>query len=71
MFCGGENPCLKNPTYILAYIWKDWWPGEREDAGLGGISFGRLNILISLEWEGRREREIYGVTVWGKAVGVG
>ena len=30
LFSAGENPCLKNPTYILAYIWKDWWPGERE-----------------------------------------
>ena len=61
MFSVGENPCLKNPTYILAYIMEGLVAG-----GEGGISLGRLNILISLEWEGRRERRIYGVTCGGR-----
>ena len=63
-FVVGKTLALKTPP--------TYWPTYgriagrgRGRRGKGGISLGRLNILISLEWEGRRERRIYGVTVWG------
>ena len=61
LFCGGENPCLKNPTYILAYIMEGLVAGgeggrgngrtrEREDAGTGVTSF--MGSKVSLHGVG-------------------
>ena len=74
VFCAGENPCLKNPSYKYGLHMEglvargEGRTRERVDAGLGGRGIGRTRERVDAGLGGRgrgrtREREDAGTGV--------